>query len=128
MAYNTLQGSLILSNGDMTGNLVSSIVCIQLLDNIGIQLNFTGDSGQFPTGTFQILVSIDHKEINGNVEVTGTFVPLDNALFSSAPVASGAAGNISLNLNQLSQPYLKVAYTASSGKGRLDVFISGKAI
>lgn len=118
---NNLQRVQTIINGDMSGNLTSLITCIQYLDNISLQLNFTG----VPVGTFQVLGSNDHYEVNNQVEIPGTFIPIT---LSPAPVAAGAAGNILMNLNQLGFAYIMLTYTYTSGSGILNAFINGKEI
>lgn len=106
----------------MASAITSQVGRIQFLDNIGLQFNFTGT----PTGTFAVQVSIDHEEDNlGNVIVAGNWIPLT---FSSSPIASGAAGTIYIDLNQLSAPWIRVVYTPTSGAGSLNAFLCGKAV
>jgi len=111
-------------NGAMTGTSVitSNALNIRFLDNIGVQFNFTGT----PTGSFQVLVSADHEQDpEGNVTVPGTFIPIT---LTPAPVASGVAGQIYIDLNQLSAPWMEVQYTNSSGSGTLNAFATAKSV
>lgn len=100
-----------IASGDMSGNLTSKVSDISNADNVAIQLIFTGT----PTGTFAVQGSLDKN--------TWTALSL-----SPTPGATGVAGNILLDLNQLSFPYIRVVYTASSGAGSLDMWISGKMV
>lgn len=118
---NTLEGSQIITAGDMSGNLSSLITCIQFLDNISIQCVFTGT----PNGTFAVQGSVNHKEINGNVVTAGTFTPIT---LNPIPAATGAAGNILINLQELGFPYIQLVYTSTSSTGVLNAYISGKEI
>ena len=111
----------IITAGDMSADITGPATNISYLDNVAIQLNFTGT----PTGTFSIQGSLDHKEYNGQIVNAGNFVPLT---FSSTLAASGAAGQILLDLNQLSFPYIRIVYTRTSGSGSLDAYISAKAV
>lgn len=109
-------------NGNMAGSISSAVTNIEFLDNIGLQLNFIGT----PTGTFSVLVSMDYAEDNNrNVTNAGNWIPLT---FSTAPQATGAPGNIYLDLNQLSAPWIQVQYTPASGSGTLQGFICGKML
>lgn len=110
-----------ITNGAMTGDITSVATNIEFLDNIGIQLNFTGS----PTGSFDVQISADHQEVNGNVTVAGNWVDL---VLSPAPAASGSADSIYIDMTQLSAPWLRVKYTFSSGTGTLNSFIVGKMI
>lgn len=101
-----------ITSGDMSANVTQSTPTnIQYLDNVSIQLNFTGT----PTGTFQVQVSLDKAN----------WIALS---LSPTPGATGAAGNILLDLNGLSMPWIRVAYLSTSGTGTLDAYISGKMV
>ena len=98
--------------GDMSGDVTQATPTnIQYADNVSVQLNFTGT----PTGTFEIQGSLDQSN----------WVPL---VFSTSPVASGASGQILLDMNQLSFPYIRVFYDRTSGSGTLDAYISWKEV
>ena len=112
------------TNGVMTGTnvLTSPAIHILNLDNVYIQLDFTGT----PVGTFQVQVSGDHVEDQqGNVVVAGHWISL---ALSPAPVAAGAALDIGIDCNQLGAPYVRVVYTNASGVGVLNGFVSGKGL
>lgn len=119
---NALTPHQIITAGDMTGNITSDPTNIQYLDNVSIQLNFTGT----PTGTFSVQGSLDYQQASPYAKaVTGNWIDLT---LSPAPAASGSASQILLDLNQLSFPWVRVVYTFSSGTGSLDAYISGKAV
>lgn len=101
----------VITAGDMSGDLTSSVTDIRYTDDVGIQLTWTGT----PTGTFDVEVSTDR--IN--------WVPLT---LPSSPVASGSAGSIYLDLFALSAPYIRTTYTAGGGSGTLTANIVAKAI
>jgi hypothetical protein len=115
-----------IANGDMSGNLVSAVSNVEFIDNLGIQLNFTGS----PVGTFQVLVSIDYdQDNNGNVINAGHWVPI---VFpepvAGSSISTSVGSPIYINLNQVAAPWIKVTYTASSGSGILNSYICGKMI
>lgn len=104
--------------GDMSGNITQlTPTNIQFMDNVAIQLNFTGT----PTGSFSIQGSLDYNPVTG----AGNWVALT---LTPSPGASGAAASILIDMNQLSFPWIRVVYTASSGSGILDAWISGKMV
>jgi hypothetical protein len=111
MRKNNLATFVSLSAGDMSGSLVSAVTDIRWLDNIVMYLAFTGT----PTGIFAVEVSPDQL----------TWYPL---ALVPAPIASGAAGNHRIELNQLSDPYIRASYTRTSGSGSLTVTIAGKML
>lgn len=114
----------LIADGVMTGTSVitSNAVEIINLDNVFVQLDFTGT----PNGTFAIQVSSDHSEDQeGNILVAGHWITLT---LSPAPVAAGSADDIGIDLNQLGASYLRVVYTNTSGVGVLNGFVSGKGL
>lgn len=111
-------------NGNMAGSLISTVTNIEFLDNIGVQLNFSGS----PVGNFQVQVSIDYdQDINGNVINAGSWVPVQ--LSNSSTNAPSSLGSpIYIDLNQLSAPWIRIAYNFTSGTGILSAFICAKMV
>lgn len=120
---NTLAKFQIISAGDMSGNLTSSVTQIEFMDNIGIQINVAGGAS---TGEFFVDVSADHVEQNGNVITAGNWVQL--TLDPTATVTAGNPTSIYIDLNQLSTFYIRLRYTAGSGTGTCNAFIIGKML
>lgn len=109
-------------NGDLSGNLISTVTNIEFQDNIGVQLNFSGDA----EGLFSVQVSMDYAQNSqGAVSNAGNWIGLS---LDPAPAATGSGGNIYIDLNQLSAPWIRVIYTAASGTGAVNAFICGKMI
>lgn len=123
MQKNVLKPQLIISAGDMSGDLTSEVVPIQWLDNVSIQLNFTGT----PTGAFEVQGSLDYSvdPLSGTVKNPGNWIALT---LSPAPVASGSADQILLDLYGLTFPFIRVFYDSTSGSGSLDAYLSGKQL
>lgn len=120
---NVLPPYQIISSGDMSqASITSSVTNITYLDNICIQLVFTGS----PTGNFAVQGSNTYEQDNnGNVVNAGTWTALD---LTPSPAATGSGSNILIDLNQLSFPYIRVVYTKDSGTGTLNATISGKQL
>lgn len=111
-----------ITNGDMTTTITSPATAIHFLDDIGVQFNFTG----VPVGTFQVQVSIDYtQDQEGNIEDPGHWISI---ALSPSPVAAGAAGQVYVDLNMLSSPWVRVVYVPTSGSGTLNAFITGKEV
>ena|ERR1035437_779912 len=113
-----------IANGNMSGSLISPVTAIEFMDNIGYQLNFTGS----PVGNFQVQVSMDYdQDNNGNVLNAGNWiaVTLSN---NSINAATSLGSPIYIDLNQLSAPWIRVAYNYTSGSGTLNAFICGKMV
>lgn len=120
-----------IANGDMSGSLISAVTDIQFLDDIGIQLNFTGS----PVGTFSVQVSSNHfnaTTLQPLVAGTWASIPVtywDGAAFvTSTTIPTSVGSPIILDLNQLGSTYLRVIYTRASGTGSLTAVVTGKGV
>ena len=120
---NILRQFKMIDNGDMSqSSLTSAPTNIQFLDNVAIQFNFTGA----PSGTFSIEVSADYEQDIGGATINvGNWVPVT---LPTPPVASGSAGSVFIDLNQLAAPWVRVKYTKTSGTGSLTAWISAKML
>lgn len=122
MAYNLLKPVNLITAQSMGASITSPIVEVRLQDNIGIQLDWTGT----PTGTFDVQISSNHlQDINGNVQVPGTWVSLP---LSPAITASGSADTAYIDLNQQSAQYMRIVYTRTSGTGSLTAVVVAKGV
>lgn len=113
----------IVTSGSMAGNLTSAVTDITKIDNVGIQLIFTGT----PTGEFFVDGSLNYSPANNGAKLAnaGDWVAID---LPSSALAAGSASSILLDLNQLSFPNIRVRYVRSSGTGTLNAYISGKGV
>lgn len=101
----------------MSGNLTSSVTSIQWMDNIGVQLVWTGS----PVGNFFVDVSADY---DANTNNPGNWTPI-----ALSPAPTTAAGSpIYIDMNQLSAPFIRVRYVSTSGSGTLTATITGKML
>lgn len=121
---NFLSKFQIISSGDASqATVASTVINIQGLDNVGIQANITVGS---PSGTFDVQVSADHQEVNGQVVAAGNWVSIGSSY--TATITSGSPAQVYFDLNQLSSQYVRLLYTKTSGTGNFDAFIVGKMI
>lgn len=108
--------------GDMSASITSPVFICRFLDNVGIQLDWTGT----PSGSFVVQTSTDHEEDNqGNVQVPGTWITIP---LSSNISAAGSPDDAKIAINQIDGSYLRLVYTRSGGTGSLNMFINGKEI
>jgi hypothetical protein len=122
MSYNRLDPFHIIKAQSMTTSITSAAQPVNLQDNIGLQFNWTGG----PVGVFGVQVSMDYYQDSfGNIVNPGNWTTLP---LSPALVATGMAGTAYADLNQLSTPYVRLTYTATSGTGTLDAFVNAKGI
>ena len=94
--------ALVLTNGNMTGNLESEVIDTSRVDSVVFYAKWTGS----PVGTLKVQVSID--DIN--------YVDLDDS-----PVAVTEAGDFMWNIVDTNYDKIKVVYVATSGSGTLNV-------
>lgn len=122
MSYNLLRPIHLISAQSMTSTITSSAVEIRNQDNTGIQLHWTGT----PTGNFSVQVSADHfEDAQGNIVVPGHWVTVP----LNPPIAAvGSPDDAYIELNQTTAAYMRVVYTASSGTGTLDAFVTAKGV
>jgi hypothetical protein len=114
-------GLHLITNGVMTGtNVILSSdpkpigigqpFNLQNLDNIGLQVSWTGT----PVGIIEVLCSIDNVN----------FLPLTFNPALAQP--AGAPGAYLIDLTQVAFPYLTFRYTNTSGSGVLNVWLCAK--
>jgi hypothetical protein len=106
-------GFKMIDSGNLSGNIVSSIVSVKNLDKASIHLDWSGSS---PVGT--ITVSARNGE-------TDSWYTLD---FGSAISISGNSGDHQIVLNELPFTDIRLDYTATSGTGTLDASITAKVL
>lgn len=121
---NFLNNFKITSAGDQSqATVTSSVVNIQGLDNVGIQVNIlTGTA----TGTFDVQISADHVEVNGREKTAGNWIALGSAY--QVAITSGSPANVYFDLTQLSAPFVRLLWTKGSGTGTYDAFVVAKMI
>ena len=115
----------------MASNITSAVTEIRYFGGIGLQFDITSGT---PTGTLTVQVSANYNEdINGNVINVGNWVNVD--LTSVNPqgsayiqIAAGQPVDTYISMFPLAAPWLRVVYSATSGSGVLQGFITGKNI
>lgn len=105
----------------MSGSITSAVTNIQFLDNIAIQIDY---SGTLPVGNIIVEASSNHQQdAQGVTTVAGTWVDLGLGL--TAPTSTTP---IYVDVNQLSAPYIRVRYARTSGTGTMNAVISAKEV
>ncbi len=111
----------IITAASMGADITSTVTNIQGLDNIGLQLVWTGS----PVGDFKIQISIDYAQDNqGNVTNAGNW---NDITFSTAP-ATSAGSPIYVDITGISSPWIRVFYDRTSGTGTLNAYIAAKML
>lgn len=98
--------------GDMAGNLTSDTIDVDRMDNVGIQLLWTGT----PTGSIVV---------DGRIADDGPWTELD---LDPAIAPAGSASDHLISLTQIPYAELRVRYVRTSGSGALTVWAMAKQI
>lgn len=121
----------VITAGSMAGNLTGTVTNINNLDNVGLQLNWTGS----PTGTFSVQVSADYsQDTNGNVLAAGNWISMvltywnGVAFVTTTTIPTTVGSPIFLDLDLLSAPWIRVIYTFGSGSGTLNAYVTAKGL
>ncbi len=122
-----LTPQLVITNGNMSGNLTSLVTIIQKISMPSYQVVWSGTS---PVGTLSVQVSNDYAlNPNGTVENAGTWSTLylnyQGSVQSTVPV-SGNSGSEPIDILQTGFYAMRLIYTFGSGVGTMNATISGK--
>lgn len=118
---------LVITNGNMSGNLISTPTVLQSLTMISYSISWIGTS---PVGAISVQISNDYS-INpaGFVNNPGTWNTMTLDLMgnpvTSIPV-SGNSGQDFIDILQTGGYALRLLYTATGGIGTLNVLFNGK--
>lgn len=114
MSQNQLTPVWIVRSGDMSGDVTGPAVQMSFMDNVGIQVKWTGT----PTGTLDVQVSLDPMNLGWQS------VP-----FSPTPTQpAGSSGTDWYEVNQSPAAYVRLIYTRMSGTGTLNAKIAIKSV
>ena len=110
MSKKVIEPINVLSNGDMSGDLASSISTVKYMDNMAYQCAWTGS----PSGTLNVQVSLD-----------GT----NWASLSSTGIDVSGGSPQFIDVNQTSAGYIRCIFTHTMGSsGTLNILMSSKEI
>lgn len=122
MAYNLVAPFTIIVAGDMSADITSAPLETKLQDNIGLQLNWSGA----PVGTFSVQASVDFRKDNqGNIADPGHWIDVP---LTKVVTAAGTPDEAIIHLYQLSTPWLRLVYAATSGTGVLACYATAKGV
>lgn len=122
---NSLPKFQIITNGNMASNITSTVMNIQFLDNIGLQVNLTNASSA--NGVLVPQTSIDYSQDNqGNVTSTGNWVDMPGSVQQT--ITAGQPAQTYFDLSQLSSPWLRLQYRRVSGTGTMNAFVAAKML
>lgn len=119
----------VITDGAMTGTAVvtSLPTNIKYRDSVAYQAKWTGT----PNGTFTVEGSVDYNpnlpqaQNPTGTTASATWTPVT---LSPVPVAAGVAGDVLINLNQLSFAWIRLVYTNASSTGTLQAYVMAKSL
>jgi hypothetical protein len=118
---------LVITNGNMSGNLISLVSVIQNTSMVSYAVSWTGTA---PVGTLSVQVSNDYSQnADGTVRNPGTWATIVlnyGGVPTSAIPISGNSGNGFIDVDQIAAYAIRLIYTAASGTGTLQATINGK--
>lgn len=110
----------IVSAASLAGNFTSGNTSIKNLDNIWIEIEWTGTA---PSGEIFIEVASEYPK---ETEQYTQFKELD---FGAPITIAGASGTHTININQAPMAsVLRVRYAFTGGTGTMNAYISGKVV
>jgi len=111
----------VITNGDMSGNIISAVTVIDNISMVSYDISWAGSS---PVGTMSIQVSNTYTQnANGTVRNPGNWTTL--TLSAPTPV-SGNSGNGGIDVDATAFNAIRLVYNHVSGTGSLQAVISAK--
>lgn len=111
----------VITNGDMSGNIISQVTIIQNLSMLSYSISWAGTA---PVGAVSVQVSNDYSQnADGTVRNAGNWTTLT---LSSPSAVSGNIGNGFIDIDQTAAFAMRLVYTRVSGIGLMQAIIAGK--
>jgi hypothetical protein len=111
----------VISSGDMSGNITSSVTIINRIPNLSYSVSWTGSS---PVGVITVEESNDYSlNPDGSVRNAGIW---NTMTLSGAAAVSGNSDHGIIKLSQVPSFAIRLVYTRTSGTGTLNAIITGK--
>jgi hypothetical protein len=126
-AKKQLSPHILVSAASLAASFNSPAQQIQYTDNIGIEVDVTGASGL--SGIFAVQVSASFSQDDfGNILNAGTWITLMDP--SGTPIEATVVGNgaVYFDLNQLSAPWVRISYIATTGTGTATILTTAKGL
>lgn len=114
-----IPGVVIIPATSMASNITSGPIDTRGWDNIDVEFVATGT----PTGTFFVDCTLFPTMPPALSPQTWVNIP-----FTPGAIASGAATNIVIELNQMGCMFLRLRYVATSGTGSLTAYVGEKQL
>lgn len=123
-AKTILRSYQVVTNGNMNSNITSPPTNIQMLDDVGYSVAWTGT----PTGTFSVQISADYTPGTYPSDYPANPGTWTTLTLSNPIAATGSPDNGYIDMALLSAPWIRLVYTFTSGSGMLQVWVTGKSL
>lgn len=111
----------VITNGDMSSNIISAVTVVQNLSMISYDISWAGSS---PVGVMSVQVSNTYSQnADGSVKNAGTWTTLT---LSTSPAVSSNTGNGFIDVDATGAYAMRLVYTVTSGTGTMQATINAK--
>lgn len=111
----------VITNGDMSGNIISAVTVIDNISMISYDISWAGTA---PVGAMSVQVSNTYKQnADGSVKVAGNWTTLT---LSAPPTVSGNTGNGFIDVDVTAANAIRLVYTQASGTGVMNAVLAAK--
>ena len=111
----------VIANGDMSGNIISTVSIIDNLSMISYDISWAGTT---PIGTMSVQVSNTYTQnVDGTVRNPGNWTTLT---LSAATPVSGNTGNGGIDVDATGFYAIRLVYNRVSGTGSMQAVINAK--
>lgn len=118
----------VLTAQSMASSFTTNAFVVEQADVVGIQMNYSGA----PVGSLALQGSIDHSQDQwGNITNAGNWTSLYvtvNGTLTNAIAIPANTSPILIDTSLSSIPFLRLQYTATSGTGSADVYLTFKRL
>lgn len=118
----------VITNGSMTGNLISEATILQSISGVSYTLSWSGST---PVGTVSVQGSNDYSlNADGTVDNSGTwntiYISVNGGAASATAPITGNTGVGLIEILKTTVYAIRLIYTAGSGTGTINVVINGR--
>lgn len=111
----------VITNGDMSGNIISKVTIVSKLSMIGYDISWAGAT---PIGAMSVQVSNTYTQNgDGSVRNPGTWTTV---IFSTPTPVTGNTGNGFIDVDATGAFAIRLVYTRTSGNGLMNAVINAK--
>lgn len=112
----------VITNGDMSSDIISAITVIQTNSMVSYDISWTGST---PIGVMEVQVSNTYSQnADGSVRNAGNWTSIT---LSATTNVTGNTGNGAIDIDATAFYAIRLKYTRTSGTGTMQATIAGKS-